>query len=421
MSISNLVREVTGTLPTLRVVARTLARAAWNRMSRFAPGRRPLRVGVDIRPFYEPLTGIGWYLFHILEELGKRDDVELVLFGDARVTDDGPRLHASLPPTARYAIFDLRGLPTSRFSRPLTAGALLPLIWLEDCDVIFGSNYFLPRLMDSVATKKVVTVHDLTYRRFPELLQRETLDHLEREMARSIAQANEIITVSDATRRDLLEFYDVDPARVHAILSGASFGDRRPLAASRRPPQLDGIDRYILFVSTIEPRKNLDVLIDAFERIAGDYAGHLVVVGRIGWKAERTVSRMRTSRFAGRIRHLDYVDRDDLPLLYGHADAFVMPSLYEGFGLPILEAMASGTPVIAANCSSLPEVGGAAARYFPPDDARALAREILAVVSDEREATRLAEAGLEWSARFDWTETAERTLGVLRRAAGAPR
>lgn len=419
MSISGFVKEVMGTLPTLRVVATTLAGAAARRLARAFGRTGRLRIGVDIRPFYEPLTGIGWYLFHILDELAKRDDVEIVAFGDARLTDEGPHLHASLPPSVRDAVFDLRGQTTSRFTRPVTAGAFLALIWLEDIDVVFGSNYFLPRLMATVAKRRVITVHDLTYRRFPELLQKETLDGLGREMARSIAQADEIITVSEATRRDLLEFYAVDPSRAHAILSGASLGDRRSLVSTKRPALLDGIDRYLLFVSTIEPRKNLDVLVDAFERIADDYDGHLVVVGRIGWKAERTVARMTSSRCADRIRHLDYVGREDLALIYGHADAFVMPSLYEGFGLPVLEAMASGTPVIAADCSSLPEVGGPAARYFPPDDVGALACEILAVVTDENESKRLVEAGLEWSARFDWAETASRTLDVFRRAAGS--
>jgi glycosyltransferase involved in cell wall biosynthesis len=406
------------TLPTLRVVARTLARAAWARLAGLARGTKTLRVGVDIRPFYEPLTGVGWYLHHVLDELGRRDDVELVLFGDARVTDDGPALHASIPERARYSLFDLRGIRTSRFSRPITAAAFLALVWLEDCDLFFGANYFLPRLMDAVAKRRVITVHDLTYRRYPELLQQETLDNLNREMARAIAHADEIITVSEATRRDLLAFYDVDPCRAHAILSGASFAGGP--AESSRPALLDGIDHFILFVSTVEPRKNLDVLVDAFERVANrGYSGHLVVVGRIGWKAESTVRRMRTSRVARRIRHLDYVDRADLAALYRHADVFVLPSLYEGFGLPILEAMASGTPVVAAASSSLPEVGGDAARYFPPDDPESLAREILAVVHDDEESARLVAAGRKRTREFDWAKTAEKTLAVFRRAAGA--
>jgi alpha-1,3-rhamnosyl/mannosyltransferase len=409
------------TLPTLRVIAATLGSAIRRRIVRLSRPRRALRVGVDIRPFYEPLTGIGWYLFHILEELGRRDDVELVLFGDARVTDDGPVLHAGVPDRAHYSIFDLRGETTSRLTRPLTAVSLLPLIWLEDCDLVFGANYFLPRLMDSVAGRRVITVHDLTYRRYPEMLQQETLDNLEREMERAIAHADQIITVSEATRRDLLEFYDVDASRVHAVLSGASLAGRDDTTGGgSRPSQLDGIDRYILFVSTIEPRKNLDVLISAFERVADDgYTGHLVVVGRVGWKAEGTVTRMKKSRHAAKIRHLDYVDRSDLAALYGHADLFVMPSLYEGFGLPILEAMASGTPVIAANSSSLPEVGGTAARYFAPDNPDALAREILAVVNDDGEAARLAAEGRERSRRFDWAESATATLEVFHRAVGS--
>jgi len=160
----------------LRIILQTLSHAlaarlrrAWNAALRRP---RPLRIGVDIRPFYEPLTGIGWYLHHLLHELGKRDDVELLLFGDARVTDFGPRLHAALPPNARVCWFDLRGIPFTRLTRPATAAAYVLWLFLEDVDVMFGANYFLPRLLGAVARRRVITVHDVTYKRFPELLQK---------------------------------------------------------------------------------------------------------------------------------------------------------------------------------------------------------------------------------------------------------
>src|SRR5687767_3519367 len=141
-------------LPTLGIVFHTLshelaARATrtWRRATR---RERTLRIGVDIRPFYEPLTGVGWYLYYLLHELAKVDDVELYLFGDARVTEVGPSLNADIPANAKLCTFDLRGLPTSRLSRPMTAGAYVAWLALSDCDVYLGANYFLPRLHGAV-------------------------------------------------------------------------------------------------------------------------------------------------------------------------------------------------------------------------------------------------------------------------------
>jgi len=400
-------------LPTASVVFHTLRHALAGRAARAwrsaAHREKKLRVGVDIRPFYEPLTGVGWYLYYLLHELAKRDDVELYLFGDARITDDGPFLHADVPPNARLCSFDLRGRPLSRWSRPLTAGGYVAWMALADCDVYFGANYFLPRLHAAVARRRVVTVHDLTYKRFPELLQKETLENLDRQMQREVALADAIVCVSESTRRDLLRFYDADPARVFAILSGLG----TPATAE---PVAGLPSRYILFVSTIEPRKNLGTLIDAYERLrdSGAYDGSLVVVGKIGWKSESMVQRLR-----GRgIVHLDYVPAAQLATIYERAEAFVFPSLYEGFGFPLLEAMARGVPTVAARSSSLPEIGGEAALYFEPADADALTAELTRVLSDGELRASLSARGREQAARFRWEDAAARTLDVLRRAAG---
>ncbi|HVE71370.1 MAG TPA: glycosyltransferase family 1 protein [Thermoanaerobaculia bacterium] len=399
-------------LPTASVVFHTLRHALAERVARAwraaAHRQRTLRVGVDIRPFYEPLTGVGWYLYYLLHELAKRDDVELYLFGDARVTDEGPHLHADLPANAKLCTFDLRGQRTSRLSRPMTAGAYVAWMSLADCDVFFGANYFLPRLHGAVARRRVVTVHDLTFKRFPELLQKETLENLDRTMQREVAVADAIVCVSESTRRDLLRYYDADPSRVHAILSGLG----KPAVAE----PIDGLPpRYLLFVSTIEPRKNLGTLIDAYERLrdSGAYDGSLVVVGKVGWKSESLVPRLR-----GRgIVHLDYVPATQLATVYERAEAFVFPSIYEGFGFPLLEAMARGVPCIAARSSSLPEIGGDAALYFDPTDVDALTTQLSRVLSDASLRADLSERGRAQAAKFRWEDAAAETLEVLRRAA----
>jgi Glycosyltransferase len=401
---------------TLSTVVHTLGYAIRERAARALRSatrrERPLRIGVDIRPFYEPLTGIGWYLYHLVHEIAKHDDVELYLFGDARVTDFGPALQAALPPAARLCWFDLRGqgLISGRW-RALTAAAYVAWMKLIDVDVMFGANYFLPRLLGAVARRRVITIHDLTYKRFPELLQKETLANLDYQMTRELAHADAVICVSESTRQDLLDFYDVDPSRAVTIHSGLTV----PISDSRRPtPDLP--PRYILFVSTIEPRKNLDVLLDAYARIRsrGVYDGALVVVGRVGWKAESTRARLR----AAGVHHLDYLPAEQLAAVYRHAELFVFPSIYEGFGFPLLEAMAYGVPSIAARSSSLPEIGGDAALYFDARDARGLEAEIERVLTDKALREQLAKAGPLRAAQFRWDVAAEETLNVLRRAAG---
>ena len=409
-STSNLVR-------TTALIARTLAGAALTRLRLVADGlmrrQRRLRLGVDIRPFYEPLTGVGWYLYHLLHEIAKYDDVDLFLFGDARLTDEGPRLQADLPPGAVLCTFDLRGRPLPPLSRPLTAAAYVVWMQLLRCDLFFGANYFLPRLMSAAARRRVITVHDLTYKRFPALLQRETLDNLERQMLREIALADAVISVSEATRQDLLASYSIDPRRVVTIHSGMA---PPPVGAE---PECSLPARYILFVGTIEPRKNLPVLLDAFESLKarGEYDGSLVVVGKVGWKSEAVVARMRTSRWSREIRHLDYLDAAHLSSVYQRAEMFVLPSIYEGFGFPLLEAMWHGVPTIASRTSSLPEVGGDACLYFDPTSAAELAMAIGRIAREAPLRSSLAGKGRERVHGFQWSRTAEQTMALFRRVA----
>lgn len=405
---------------TLAVIARALRASA-----RVGHSPRRLRIGVDIRPFYEPLTGVGWYLFFLLEELSRHPDVELVLFGEPLLTDDGPRLFVSLPGNPRVIGIDLRGRQITRYSLPLARGAYLLMSVMERCDLIFGANYFLPRALSATARRRVITIHDLTYRRFPELLQAETLENLEREMLREVTRADAIICVSESTRQDVLRAYQVDPHKVFAVHSGVRVEDRGSRVPSRgsetRDPGLvirDLAERYILFVSTIEPRKNLETLIRAFEllRDEGRYQGDLVVVGKVGWKAEPAIKAMNSSRWRKSIHHLDYLDRETLSAVYRGADAFVLPSHYEGFGLPLLEAMAHDVPVVAARSSSLPEVGGDAALYFDPESAEQLA-EAIVTASGPPAREQLIRKGRERVAAFPWKKTAAETVEIFRRVA----
>lgn len=415
----NLLHELAAAGATARIVARELTRSALRGLATLVADAtrmpRPLRIGVDIRPFYEPLTGVGWYLHEILNRLAADDRVELIAFGDSHVSSAGPLLHAPLPPRTRYRIFDLARIRRGRWSEALARLAFPLLARLERVDLFFGGNYFLPRSLDAIAGKRVITVHDLTYRRRPDLLQEETLASLDEHMTRELARADAVICVSHATRNDLIAAYQIDPSRVEAILNGANLPQPQRFVVNR----LDLPERYILFVSTIEPRKDLDTLLDAFESIRDRdrWNGHLVVAGRIGWKAEATAARLKSSRWAAVIHHLDYVPRNDLDEIYRRATLFVLPSLYEGFGFPVLEAMAHGVPVITSNVSSLPEVGGTAARYFEPGDARDLANTVESVLTDEAMREQMIRQGRDRIGAFDWDRAAAETLALFERVA----
>lgn len=372
-----------------------------------------MRVGVDIRPFYEPLTGVGWYLYHLLEELSRKPDLELVLFGDPILSDSGPQLFVSIPGGLQPLVFDCRGFSIPPLGRKVASAAYALEALLEDCDLFFGANYFLPRPISSVARRRVVTIHDLTYRRFPELLQDETLANLERQMLREIGRADAVICVSAATRADVLNEYPVDPSKVVMIHSGIRVG------SSGTNPEPGLPKPYILFVSTLEPRKNLEVLLSAFERLRdeGRYSGNLVIVGKIGWKAESLMARLQGSRWRDAIEYVDYVGPERLASIYRGAQLFVLPSIYEGFGFPLLEAMAYGIPAIAARSSSLPEIGGDAVFYFDPADAGGLANAIQRLSDDVGLREALARRGKQRAAEFRWERTADATLAVFRKVA----
>jgi glycosyltransferase involved in cell wall biosynthesis len=405
--------EVRALIPTIRIIARELSAALIRAMGRSRPGGR-MRVGVDIRPFYESLTGVGWYLYRILDELRHEPQLEIVGFGDPMLTDHGPFHSIEIPGSPEMIAFDLRGVPLSRFSRQLCAAAFPLLVWLQRCELFFGANFFLPRNLSATATRRVVTVHDLTWRRFPDVVQQETLENLERSMMREMVRADAVICVSESTRRDLLREYPVAPERAVTIHSGigAVTSDAAPI--ERLP------SRYLLFVSTIEPRKDLPTLLTAFERLKDDgaYDGDLVVVGRIGWKAEAVVEKMLTSRWRASIHHLDYLSREQLTTAYRQAELFVFPSIYEGFGFPLLEAMAHGTAAIASSSSSLPEVGGDAALYFTPGDSAGLADRIRQLASDQSLREEMIRRGRAQVEQFHWSEAGRKTAALFRRVAG---
>jgi len=261
----------------------------------------------------------------------------------------------------------------------------------------------------------VLTVHDLIFQRFPEHHKRLNYWYLSAAMPLYCRRASAIIAVSQATRQDLVQFYNVDPARVSVVHEAAAphFAPASPAQVADARARYGLPDNYLLHVGTIEPRKNLTRLIEALHRLrAGGQDVVLVMVGSKGWLYQAFFQRLEELALGDAVVLPGYVPDADLAALYSGARLVAVPSLCEGFGLPILEAMACGVPVVCSNTSSLPEVGGDAARYFDPRDVEAIADTILSVWRDDGLRERLRQQGLARAARFSWARAAEETLAV---------
>lgn len=278
---------------------------------------------------------------------------------------------------------------------------------------------FVPaHVVPIVHPRSVVTIHDLGYLHVPEAHppgQRRMLDLTTRWSSRA---ASRIIAISHATKRDLVERYAVPEAKIAVVHHGIS-----PIF---RPASADAIagvrakyglaSPYAVAVGTVQPRKNYGRLAEAVQRVAR--AGSpmtLVIAGKRGWLADDVIASVERS--GANVRLLGFVPDADLPALYSGAVAACQISLYEGFGMPALEAMACGVPLIAANGSALPEVCGDAARFVDPLDVESIAEGMQAVMDDPRLRANLIERGMRRAARFTWRACAERTLAVLREAA----
>ena len=267
----------------------------------------------------------------------------------------------------------------------------------------------------------VITVHDLSHVRYAETHPADRVRAMNKFLPRAVEAASQIIVDSRFVKDEVVSHFGVDPAKVHAIHLGVG-KNFAPRSTEELGPVLARLglsaNRYILAVGTLEPRKNLLQAIDAYAGLpeAVRKSTPLVIAGMKGWLTGQLEARIRKYEDRGEVRWLGYVPTEILPMLYSGARMLVYPSLYEGFGLPVLEAMASGIPVIASNQASLPEVAGEAGVMVDPHDREALRDAMLRLTEDEQEARRRIDLGLAQAARFTWDSCAEKTLAVYRRA-----
>lgn len=307
-------------------------------------------------------------------------------------------------------------LPTAnRLARIAWEQAVWPFAARRDrLDLMHSMAFATPRLAPCPV---VVTIYDLSFIENPETFPAAQRRYLAAETAYSSRQATRLIAISESGRRDIHRVYGTPLSRIDVIAPGVGAA-YRPLsadevAAFRRRQGLP--DTFLLHVGTLQPRKNIPVLLEALAHL-GRPGLPLVLIGGKGWSYEAIFARVSALGLGDQVRFAGYVADEELPLWYGAASALVVPSLYEGFGLPIVEALACGTPVVAADSSSLPEAGGDVALYFDPRDPAELAARLATTLDDPAIRARARTAGPAHAAHFSWARAGQETAAVYRRA-----
>ena len=361
-------------------------------------------------------AGINRVLQHVLAELPNvAGDEQYLVY--APYSDANRRLLARPRMRSR-----LNRLPMSRPPvRIAWEQSVLPLeLVRERADLLHALAFVSPLAWRG---KSVVTVYDLSFLRFPEVYNRSNRLYLGTFTPPSLRRAERVITISEDARRDVIELCGVAPERVTAILLAADArfapAGAADVEAFRRRQGLP--ERFVLYQGTLQPRKNVETLVRAYAllRSQGNDDHILVLAGPRGWQHEPIFDLIRQLGLEGAVMFPGFVPDDDLPLWYSSATVFAFPSRYEGFGLPLLEAMACGTPVVSSNASSLPEVVGDAGLLVDPSDAEGLSGSLRRLLDDEALRSSLSAAGRARAQTFSWRRTASETVQVYREVLGS--
>jgi glycosyltransferase involved in cell wall biosynthesis len=377
-----------------------------------------VRIGINAVPLLTPLTGIGQYTLHLARAMQELLPQKPFLFyasewdREIRAAPVAPRggIVASIKGMVPW------GYEIARFrqQRRFAAGARAHLLGL------YHETNYLAFPFDG---PMVVTVHDLSWVRHPETHPADRVRMMDKTMPGVLERAAQVVVDSEFSRAEVIEHYRVPAERVTTVLLGVP-PEFRPIDPVECAPFLasQGLKHgeYVLAVGTLEPRKNLATAVAAFARLPQPLRARypLVVAGMAGWKMDRLPREMQRMIAGGEVRLLGYVPQQDLPKLYSGARLFVYPSIYEGFGLPPLEAMACGVPVIVSRRASLPEVVGEAGVLVEPLDEAVMAERMHELLEDGDARRRLSAAGIARASGFTWRRCALETIAIYKKALG---
>ncbi len=364
-----------------------------------------MKIAIDIRSTEGKKAGKGFYTFNIVSELLKLDDEnEYVLYGqgDNKLFNEGKNV--------KYKSFLQGGL--------LWHLRVIVDVYIEKFDIYFApSSFIVPAFLPN-RVKSIVTVHDLVAILFPSTHNKKAVVVEKLLLNRVCKKAKKLITVSKNTKNDLLKKFNIKEDKVDVVYCAANTDFRRlkdeEIERFRLKYKLN--NKFFLSVGTIAPRKNITNLLRAFSiflKSNSDY--QLVIVGKKGWQYESIFAEYEKLGLKDNVQFLNYLPGNELVYMYNAADIFMFPSIYEGFGIPPLEAMQCHCPVIASNISSIPEVVGDAALMIEPDDIEGMARQMLKLSKNLELRKHLVDAGKVQSKKFGWKLSAQKLLGIIDR------
>lgn len=370
----------------------------------------------SVDPVKYPLTGIGRYTYELARCLMQSQDIDELSFLH------GSKIIQQLPAAGETRVSgqSLRErVQKNRFASELyrlTAPWLKTRVLRRQAGAIYHSpNFYLPPAVE----RCVATFHDLSVFTWPQCHPPERVRFMQKELLLTLKRASVLITDSEFTRKELAAYFGL-PLETVFTARLASSGDFYPREHDELAQRLDkyGLEpgKYCLFTGSVEPRKNIATLLDAYERLPSGLRAHypLVISGFKGWVSETLYQRFDAARQQGWLHYLGYTSSADLPYLFSGAKSFLFPSLYEGFGLPVLEAMASGVPVVCSDSSSLPEVVGDCALMCQPQDTDTLSQLILRSIEDEAWREQAVSGGLLRAQTFSWQRCAQETIHAYR-------
>ena len=371
-----------------------------------------MRIGFDITAIPKAKSGVGFYVLNLLRALADIDKEDIFhIFSkkeDALLLD--------------FAVDNFRTIQCSMDNRLLRLWweqAVLPRHMARNkLDVFHSPHYTIP-LKCRIPT--VTTFHDMTFFSHPEVHERSKVIFFQRMIRLAADRASAIIAVSESTKKDTVRFLGLPEDRIDVVYEGVDTDFYHPLGETDglEPVRAKyGLEKdFILFVGTLEPRKNIAGVIEAFSKVVREAKKeyNLVVAGTKGWNYQSVFELVQRLNIEQEVIFTGYVPEEELPRLFNAASVFVYPSFYEGFGIPPLEAMACGTPVVTSSISSLPEVVGDAGLLVDPNSSDAIADAILRILTDDGLRRELTKKGVERAKLFSWQKAADETLAIYRR------
>jgi len=369
-----------------------------------------MRIGIDVGILREERRGVGHYLSNLLEKFLELDRDDEFYFYTPRPIKSEIR-EEIIKKGANNWHLRIGTLPLPGSFWLQTEGR--HLIIKDRIETFFGTCNILPITLPR-NVKKILAIHDLLSIFYPTTMANYNRFVHKLFFRKSLERADRVIAMSNAMKQDIIRYLGIAEEKIIVIYEGVKkiFHPQEKEKVPFIRARYNLLKPYILSVGTLEPAKNHITLIRAFSRLKFDW--DLVIIGKKGWKYQNIFSTISELKLSERTKVIGYVSIEDLPPFYCGAEIFVFPSLYEGFGLPLLEAMACGVPVVSSNASCLPEIGGDACLYFAPHSVEDLVSQMERLLSDSNLRKELAKRGIERAREFTWEKTARKTLQVLK-------